>query len=127
MAKHKQIGPDRRRKMRSKMQKNSSIWQARATYTPEYAEFLVKLGMNILGYRLKRGWTQTDLADNMPRIMGRARKAFICEIERGLRPCSIRYLHDLAAILGVNVTDLIPPGFPKGTSYKLLRPDLLGE
>ena len=116
------FGKDRRRRHQARVQKNSKIWQSRITYTPEYCEFLVKLGMNILKYRLGKGWTQTDLANNMPRIMGRARKNFICEIERGIRPCSIRYLHDLAATLDVDMHDLIPIGFPKGQSYVIKAP-----
>lgn len=63
---------------------------------------LKKLGNNIKKYRKVKGYRQLDLAISLD-----LSEDYICRVENGLKPISLRRLFKLADILEVKMTDLI--------------------
>ena len=60
------------------------------------------LGSNIKKYRKLKGYRQIDLAAALD-----LSEDYICRVENGLKPISLRRLFKLADVLEVKMTDLI--------------------
>lgn len=64
------------------------------------------LARNVRELRLRKSWTQYDLADET-----RLRQALVSEIEAGKANPTLLSLHKIAVALGVQVAELVlPPG-----------------
>ncbi|MBR0838913.1 helix-turn-helix transcriptional regulator [Bradyrhizobium liaoningense] len=72
---------------------------------PAYTQRL--LALNVRERRLRKSWTQYDLADET-----RLRQALISEIEAGKANPTLLSLHKIASALGVQVAELV---LPQGT------------
>ena len=66
-------------------------------------EISTKVGEKIRKYRLKRGWTQEQLA-----LEANLHRAYIGQIERGEKNIGVKNLGKIANTLGVSIKRLIP-------------------
>ncbi|WP_391159186.1 helix-turn-helix domain-containing protein [Wolbachia endosymbiont of Liriomyza huidobrensis] len=62
-----------------------------------------KIAQNVKSWRLKRGYTQKDLAKKIS-----VTYQIVLQYEKGTRKISIEKLYAMAEILSINITDLIP-------------------
>ncbi len=61
------------------------------------------IGQEVRNWRLKRGYTQKDLAEKIG-----VTYQIVLQYEKGTRKISIEKLYAMAEVLSINITDLIP-------------------
>jgi len=66
------------------------------------ADIALSFGERLRGMRIRRGWTQTDLA-----VHSGLGRPFISNIENGRREPCLRSLRDLAETFGMTVSQLM--------------------
>ncbi|GAG34078.1 unnamed protein product [marine sediment metagenome] len=66
-------------------------------------EISIKVGEKIRKYRLKKGWTQEQLA-----LDADLHRAYIGQVERGEKNIGVKNLEKIANALGVSIKKLIP-------------------
>ncbi len=66
------------------------------------AEINKKVGRNIQQYRLKKGWTQEELA-----FEADLHRAYIGQIERGEKNIGVQNLEKIAKALNIRVSSLL--------------------
>jgi transcriptional regulator with XRE-family HTH domain len=64
--------------------------------------FLLSLGSRIRGARLRKGWTQSELAERVG-----IDRSFLADVERGKRNISILNLHAIAKGLRTSLSRLV--------------------
>ncbi len=62
-----------------------------------------KIAQKVRSWRLKRGYTQKDLAEKVS-----VTYQVVLQYEKGTRKISIEKLYAMAEVLSINITDLIP-------------------
>lgn len=75
------------------------------------SDYRSTIGKKVRQERLKRGWTQEELAEKID-----MNASFVGQVERGLKAASFDTLERLSRIFGVEVVDFLKKGDDKACS-----------